>query len=41
LIIIAGSIISSILALGGLQSSPQWLKITAGILNIIFIISFI
>ncbi len=37
----AGTIISSVIAFGGMKTAPQWLRITAGVMNLFLLLAFI
>ena len=37
----AGTIISSVIAFGGLKTAPQWLRITAGVMNLFLLLAVI
>jgi len=35
----AGNIISSVICFGGMKTSPQWLKITSGVMNLFLLLA--
>jgi len=37
----AGTIISSVIAFGGMKTSPKWLNITAGVMNLFLLLAVI